>query len=370
MRFVLALLVGTALAVPVLAQDANLPPPEFNAEKVPDVMAKAVDDFIRPGYSDFLKSTDKLVADVGGLCAEPFPKNLDAARHAFASTVEAWSKIEIVRVGPVLEDNRFERILFYPDRKSTGLKQVQAALASQDETATSVDTLQRKSVAMQGLGALEFILYGTGNEDLLDSHDGYRCRYGMAVSENLKRLAGELVAAWDQPDGIQSAWKHPGKDNPAFRTNAEAVTALLGVLVHGAEAIRDQRIETFYKGADARPFPLQAIYRRSGLTFTSIEDNFIGIETLLDRSDMAELLDPEVRSVVSSIEFVLKSLKRTTRSLDADVKSDVELAVTDKAARAKLDFLILNAKDLILRLNDEYGGAVGLSSGFSFSDGD
>ena len=370
MRVILALVAAAFVAGPSLAQDANLPPAELDTAAVPGVMAKAVDDFIRPGYHQFEQASARLTDQMGALCAEPFAKNIESARHAFAETVEAWSKIEIVRVGPVLEDNRFERILFYPDRKSTGLKQVQAAIATKDETATSVDTLKQKSVAMQGLGALEFILYGDGNEALTQERDGYRCRYGMAVAGNLKRLGGELTAAWDDPNGIQKSWEHPGPDNPLFRDEREAVSELLGVLVHGAETVRDQRLETFYKGAENRSFPNQAIYRRSGLTFISIEDNLAGMGTLLKRSDMAMLVDPEIRSVVSSIEFVLKSIERKAAEVDRDVKSDVQLAVKDDKARAKLDFILLNAKDLILRLNDDYGGAIGMSAGFSFSDGD
>jgi predicted lipoprotein len=55
---------------------------------------------------------------------------------------------------------------------------------------------------------------------------------------------------------------------PARRTRCsapakEAITALLGILVHGAEAVRDQRIETFYRnGGIARP--KSAVFRRSG----------------------------------------------------------------------------------------------------------
>jgi uncharacterized protein len=48
----------------------------------------------------------------------------------------------------VVEENRLERILFFPDRKGTGLKQVQATLAASDETATDVAALSGKSVAM------------------------------------------------------------------------------------------------------------------------------------------------------------------------------------------------------------------------------
>ncbi len=117
----------------------------------------------------------------------------------------AWARIEIVRVGPVLDDNRFERILFFPDRKSLGLKQVQRLLAEKDESATSAGTLKGKSVAVQGLGALDFVLNGTGADDLAKEPNGFRCRYGAAIAAILAGLGQDLAAAWDAPDGVAKA---------------------------------------------------------------------------------------------------------------------------------------------------------------------
>lgn len=364
--FLLGVLTALSLAAPAAAQDANLAPPALKSEAIPAVMEKAVDGFIRPGYHRFRDTSAALENDLRALCAAPSTDALDVARGTFDETVAAWSTIEIVRVGPVIEANRFERILFYPDRKSTGLKQVQAILAKPDESATSVGTLKDKSVAMQGLGALEFVLFGTGSDGLVEEKEGFRCRYGAAIAGNLVRLGGELADAWDKPDGIKDAWKHPGPDNPEFRDGREAITALLGILVHGAEAIRDQRIETFYKGEENNTFPKQAIYWRSGNTFTAIRGNIEGLRSLMKESGMVDLLNDDSRSIVSSIDFVAKSLVRVAD----DINPDVEAAVSDPAERAKLDFLLLNSKDLILRLNNDYGGAIGLAAGFSFSDGD
>lgn len=364
--FLLGVFTALGLAATAAAQDASLAPPTLKSEAIPAVMEKAVDGFIRPGYHRFRDASAALETDLRALCAAPSADALDVARGAFDDTVAAWSTIEIVRVGPVIEANRFERILFYPDRKSTGLKQVQAILAKPDESATSVETLKDKSVAMQGLGALEFVLFGTGSDGLVEEKEGFRCRYGAAIAGNLVRLGGELADAWDKPDGIQDAWKHPGPDNPEFRDGREAITALLGILVHGAEAIRDQRIETFYKGEENNTFPKQAIYWRSGNTFTAIHGNIEGLRSLMKESGMVDLLNDDSRSIVSSIDFVSKSLVRVAD----DINPDVEAAVSDPAERAKLDFLLLNSKDLILRLNNDYGGAIGLAAGFSFSDGD
>ena len=368
MRFFkhLALFSTLLLPMPAMAQETAPTVGTLDVAQVPSVMARAVDDFIRPGYRHFTERATAMQGSMQTLCGTPSSETLDGAHKAFGDVVEAWSRIEIVRVGPVIEGNRFERILFFPDRKGTGLKQVQAALAKPDPSVTSVETLKVKSVAMQGLGALEFVLFGTGSEILETSEGSYRCQYGTAIAANLERLGSELTAAWDAPDGVAAAWKTPGPDNPLYRDEAEAAKELLGVLVHAAETIRDQRIEQFYKGDPKKALPRQAIYWRSGNTFRSITANIEGLRDLLDTSGMVDLLAEDNRSVVSSTDFVARSLSRVS----ADIKPDVAAVFEDPAQIAKLDFLLLNSRDLILRLNNDLGGGIGLAAGFSFSDGD
>ncbi len=181
------------------------------------------------------------------------------------------------------------------------------------------------------------------------------------------RVATELSQIWDDPQGIQKDWKNPGPDSAVYRDQNEAVTGVLGILVHAAEALlRDQRIESFYKGEDNNTFAKQALFWRSGLTFRMLTGNLTGIQALLDRSGIRDLLNEDQRSIVSSIDFVLKSLIRVSQ----DMEPNVEMAVSTQAQRQKLDFLLLNSRDLILRLNDDLGGGLGLGAGFSFSDGD
>ena len=352
---------------PARAQDVELmPPPPLDPVQVQGVMEKAVNGFIRPGYDRFRQSAETLEGRMKAFCTAPSETTAAAAKAAFVDTVSSWSTIEIVRVGPVIEKNRFERVLYYPDKKGLGLKQVQRYLTEKDESVTSANGLSGKSVAAQGLGALEFVLYGTGAEELLDRKGDFRCRYGAAIAGNIANVATELSDSWNATDGAQKNWTQPGADNPVFRDEREALVALLGILVHGSEAIRDQRIETFYKGPDKARFPRTAIYWRSGLTWQSIATNIKAVQTLLQTADMVELVPPDQRSIVNSIDFIAKSMIRVAGTINTDVQK----ALDQDDQRAKVDYLLLNGKDLIYRLNDQYGGAIGLSSGFSFADGD
>lgn len=359
------------IALPAFAQEGSaLSPRVVNEAAVPQVMAKAVDDFIIPGYRNLSNKTAALATATAALCQAPSPASQDKAKAAFSDLVQAWSTIEIIRLGPAVAQNRFERFLFYPDRKSTGLKQVQAILAKSDETATSAATLKGKSVAAQGLGALEYVLYGNGSETLVGKTGDFRCRYGVAISQNLDSIANEFLAEWQKPDGIQAAWKNPGPGNPEFRDSKEAATELLGIFVHGVEMVKDQRLKPFYAGTvdgvEDKGHPKSAIYWRSENTMPSIAANFAGLKTLFDVADMQSLLPEDSRSVAGSADFVFKSVIGISQNIDGPIAD----AIADDKSRGKLDFLTLNTVDLLGRLNKDFGGAIGLGAGFSFADGD
>lgn len=371
MRLPLVTLGFSLLATVALAQDLNgVTPRAVNAAAVPSVLEKAVDNFIRPGYRDLMETTEALSEAHHLFCEKPSEESLGNLQLIFDDAVQKWSAIEIVRVGPVLEQNRFERFLFFPDRKSTGLKQVQRIIATSDETATKTETLKAKSVAAQGLGALEYVLYGTGSEELTGEPNGFRCRYGAAIADNLAEMAGELSDAWEKPDGVQAEWKKPGPDNPSFRDDKEAVTALLGILVHGVETVKDKRLRPFYAGVTGgvpdKGHPKLAAYWRSGNTMPSLHANFEALQALFDGSDMRSLLPADSKSVAGSADFVFKSLVRVTEEIDLPIDE----AIADDEQRGKLDFIVLNTDDLLQRLNRDFGGAIGLSAGFSFADGD
>ncbi|MDW5318168.1 imelysin family protein [Rhizobium sp. PL01] len=375
MRYRHILLLGLSLAflpVSALAEDEEAVAPRagLNQDAVPGVMQKAVDDFIRPGYRDLLEGTETLAEAAHMLCEKPSDETLGDVQMSFDEVIQQWSAIEIVRVGPVIEGNRFERFLFFPDRKSTGLKQVQRILATSDETATSVESLKGKSVAAQGLGALEYVLYGTGAEVLPTEKNGFRCRYGAAIADNLKAVAGELHAEWEKPDGIQSAWKNPGPNNPIYRDGKEAATELLGILVHGVESIRDQRLRPFYagivKGEPDKGHPKMAIYWRSGNTMPALSANFTALQTLFNSADMKALLPDGHADVVSAVNYLLQAIVDDLDEIDLPV----DQAIASDEQRGRLNRILQNTNDVLQRLNLDFGAAIGLGAGFSFADGD
>lgn len=332
-----------------------------------ETVANAINGFIRPAYRTFSTETAELVPALDALCKSRDEQALTATKAAFREAMVAWSEIEIVRIGPVTEENRLERILHWPDRKSIGLKQVQAALADEDPTATDIVRLSQKSIAMQGFGALEFVLFGTGADDPQSWKSGYRCRYGVAIAGNLARMAADISKEWDRPDGFAGTWENPSPDNALYRDDKESLTDLMDIFVHGTEMVRDVRTNGFLGAGGKADKPKQAIYWRSSGTVDSLAANISGLEKLFDASRMAALVSGDNDYLGSSIDFEFGNARR---ALDGLQGKPIDVLLDDSSAREKLNYFRVVTSSLTELFGTRLSAALGLSAGFSSLDGD
>jgi len=354
-RLVLALALPLALVQPAPA-----------AEKASDVIARAVDGFVRPAYAGLRDRAASMSGAMKSLCEAPSPEHVEAARARFSGLVEAWSRAEIIRFGPITQDNRLERLLFWPDRKGIGLRQVQAVLATKDESAADAAGVAHKSVAMQGLGALEFVLYGTGADQLAAAGDPYRCAYGQAVAGNIERIATEVAREWDEPDGFAATWATPGPDNAIYRDGNEAVTELVGAFIEGLDIVRDVRVKGFLgRQADADK-PRLAIYWRSDNTARSLAANLAGMDALFQASKLGEALPEKDRWIAESIHIQLVNGADTARQ----AVGPIDAVLGNPERRALLEHFSLITSSLSNLFGTRLTAAFGLTAGFSSLDGD
>ncbi|HYH70007.1 MAG TPA: imelysin family protein, partial [Methyloceanibacter sp.] len=113
MRAVSALLFGALLLSPA--------PARAEADQAA-IAEAALTKVIRPGYAELTKATAALDKDVRSLCGQPSAAAMEKTKESFAEAVAVWSRVEILRFGPILQDRRYERIFYWPDPKGIGLR--------------------------------------------------------------------------------------------------------------------------------------------------------------------------------------------------------------------------------------------------------
>ena len=327
------------------------------------IARNAVEQHIRPGYKRLAETTAALDEKLKAFCADQHEASLDAAKQAYADAVTAWGHIEHLRFGPIMEEHGYERIVFWPDPKGIGSTQVSRAMSKNDPTLLSPESLGKKSVALQGLTALEQVLYGGGG--LLGQKSSFRCQYAMAISGNLTGIAGRVDAAWTSPDGYARLMLNPGADNPAYLQPSEVTQELVMAYATGLLSVRNLKIGAplgLVQSSKVRG----AAFAASGLDRAVIAANLGGLRELFQSSGLAAEISVEDKgtgqALLNEFDIALKIITGLKVSLD-------EVAKTPKLKEevAVIGFALKNAY--------ETGGArmkaaANLSLGFNSLDGD
>jgi predicted lipoprotein len=232
---------GLAAAVLIVgvASSSGARAQEPNAFDHAGLARQALEKHIRPGYAALVSAADTLTKTLDGYCPRRTPEQQRSMERAFDGLVTAWGRIEHIRFGPVTEENRLERIFFWPDRRGLGGRQVAQTLGARDQDALDPTKLAAKRVAIQGLAALETMLFDAPSKE--PEERIYRCAYAKAISANIRNLAAAVLAGWTEPDRFVHHWLTAGEEgNPHFLKASETTLALAKSLDNGLERVRDE----------------------------------------------------------------------------------------------------------------------------------
>src|SRR5262249_34694308 len=132
-------------------------------------------------------------------------------------------RTEHLRFGSITDKNRFERVLYWPDRQRIGERQVAQILSRRDPSALNAGELAKKSVAVQGLGALEVALYGKGSDTLLadtpEAQSG--CGSAPASAPGVAGMAGDLAAGGAAGRTSRAFWLNRDEANRCSKAGGD-----------------------------------------------------------------------------------------------------------------------------------------------------
>ena len=336
---------------------------------------------IRPGYAALADAAGALQGKVESLCQQPSTATLKEARAAFAGTVAAWSMVEIIRFGPVTQEHRFERLFFWPDPKGLGLKQIQDALAKQGMMVTEPDELAGKSVALQGLPAIEYLLYGNGADALaaesnvedgkeplpdLDSQAAFRCAFASSIATNIDRMAKAVVEGWREGSAYEKAFLGPTPEDPYYHSPKEVTLDLFKTFSTGIELVRDQKLGKPLGANPAEAKPKLAAFWRSGLTFDNAAGNLEGAKAIFAQGGFAQVVASDSPGVENSTLFDLDHAIEVLHGIDQPTSE----VVKNDDLRAKIEALRVGLKNAAQTAGDIISRVAGLAFGFNAMDGD
>lgn len=328
---------------------------------------RTIDRVVAPGYAALATATDALVGSLSRLCAEPGGGTLEAARADFATAVIAFSRVELFRFGPARENNRFERLFFWPDRRGRGRRQVEALIAREDEATLDVAALRQKSVAVQGFLALETVLAGKGSRGLADGIADFRCRQGLTIAGAIDRTVRRIHRGWVEPGGFGAVMRSVGPDNPVYRSHGEVVEDFLGAASEQLGVVVRLKLHRMLRDGPKTAKPKAAPFWRSGLARASIVANVDGVAALLDEGDLGSLLPA---SDAGLAEQIASELRRARDEVSAMSGGGLPEILSNPEKHRGLAEAAARLGAATTAFAERFPAALGLAAGFNSLDGD
>lgn len=318
---------------------------------------------ILPDHAALVVATAEQQRTMRAACGTPSPETLSDAQAAFRDLVAAFSRVEMYRFGPGRQDNRLARLNFWPDRRGLGMRQVRRILQEQDQTATDPTTLRGKSVAVQGLSALEQVLAEAADGVMPD----FACRYGTAIADVTHETAEALLIGWR--DSQAELLRHPGPENPLYRDQGEAVKALLKAAMEQLVIVEQQKLGRVLSDGPASANPLSAPFRLSGMTLRAVAVNIAASRAVLSHPDLPGLDDPDMQNLFRELDFELSQSGAAIRTA-LDYPGRIAARIADPATHDLLQYARIPLQAAVDLHDIRLLPALGLTRGFNSLDGD
>lgn len=357
---------GLLVAVSAVPTAHALPVRKSHAALVVD----SIDTFIIPHNEAFKAATARLAGAMAAVCsAGGDAPSRAAATAAFADTARAWGSLDFIRFGPVTRAHRLERVLFWPDPRATAQRQLGALIAARKQDVIAPGALASQSVAVQGLTALEILLYddkaplGAGT----DETSVYRCAFARAIADNLATIAREIADEWTGADGFRLKMVAAGSDNPLYKDASETARDVVKGLATGLELCRDRFLMPELTALAADP-PKRARlpFDRAELMGAYLSASLISLHDLFDATGL-------VAFVPADKPWMAEFLPRAWKSLIADAATLDGLRTSQRGSEAhlhalrKMRFDIGGIRSIVVR---ELATNAEIDMGFNELDGD
>lgn len=355
-----------AAALVAAAPASALPIRKSHATMVLDT----IDKFVIPRTEALDKETGDLASAVEAVCkAGGNEAARKAASAAFAETVRTWGGLDFIRFGPSTREHRLERVFFWPDPRGFAYRQLNGLLAAKKPELLEPGALASQSVAVQGLTALEILIYdekaplGAGSDDA----GKYRCAMAAAIAANLHAVASEIRQGWVGPDGFRMKILTPGSDNALYKDAGETVREVMKALVAGIELCRDRFIMPELTAVTANPpRRVRLAFETSGLTGAYLESSLIALKEIYDSIGLDAY-------VAADKPWMTNFLPTSWNSLLADAKTLDKLRANERGSEAhlhalrKMRFDLSGIRQIIVK---ELAPNADIVMGFNELDGD
>ncbi|WP_390337800.1 imelysin family protein [Vibrio harveyi] len=295
----------------------------------------------------FVTQTTKLEQSLTEYCASQM-KGDAQIKQQWHQTMLAWMALQGQERGPATALEQSWNVQFWPDKKNTTGRKM--SVLTKSDQIWSAEDISTQSVTVQGLGALEWLLYDKASSLSTKSNT---CATSVAIAENLNNKASIIADSWAQ---------NPWKSLDMTEWESEYISLLSNQLEYSMKKLsrplakigkprpyfsESWRSQTSLSNLKANLEALQALYLANGS----------GLDALLREQGHSELAD----RVVHQFDMALDTWPEDKSLFAAlQTKDGYRMVLAQYNKLEQLKYLI----------HEEVAIELGVVIGFNATDGD
>lgn len=234
------------------------------------------DELIVPAYQQLESQSVELMVATETFCADVSSLNLDMLKSTYQQSMLAWQAIQHIQFGPITYFNWNYRIQYWPDERGASGRQLDALIASEDEAILASSAFPRQSVGVQGLPALERILY---DDDALNEfqNNAFLCSLTRTIARNINEIGSGVAQRW--VDEYRALVLDPVAGG-FYESAEDSSIDFLKALQEGIAKIRDLKLAPALGESFASARTRSAESWRSESSLANIKNNLNSLESL------------------------------------------------------------------------------------------
>ncbi|WP_434355236.1 imelysin family protein [Parasalinivibrio latis] len=284
---------------------------------------------------------------VRAYCQKRSVESLTGLKLQWKTAFMSWMSLQGQEQGPEQAMTLAWQIQFYPDKKNTTGRKLSHLMKGKQELSPAYMATQ--SVAAQGLGALEWLLF----DENADRRTDRFCQLGEAVSGHLAATSGLLTEAWNE-DPWAGAPEKVRKD------------AYFRALANQFDFVMKKLARPLGKPGSPKPYQLEAWRSRSSLE--SLKASSVALQALYFANGGG--LDAELRER-GKTELADRLGKHFNLLVEAfPVRGTAWGMLHTESGYRKLLGIYNELEYIRIALSDEAAPVLGIVEGFNATDGD
>ena len=334
------------------------------------INAALVETHALPRYERLATATGAFAAEAEAFCAGPSGDGHARLRERFHEAMDAWMGVQHLRFGPVDLLMRGYRFYFWPQARGKVAEAIADIVAAGEDDTALAARIGRANVAVQGLLAVEVLLY---DERYLGAGPGggaTGCGLLTAATANMRTMAAGILADWRDGDAaFARLMTMPGPDNPHVEDHGAGTLAFFQSLYDSLQLIYDVNLKPVIGESAGAVRPFLAESRLSDRSRRNIVGTLEALQVLYGGEggpglgDLTAIADPK-------LDRLLRKAFRLTLATARSIDRPVEAAAADPSLRPQVEKLATQVRALKQIARERLAPALGLAVGFNALDGD